>query len=171
MELPSGEATPVMIPGPSVNLASLNGGDDPNIVPDLCRATLDYRLVSGQSSEQVVKAVDDTLDALRVAHPQLRVERRVLLRAEPLFTDPACDLVRSLGQAVQSVSGKAAGYFGKTGTADANLVHERLDIPVFRAGNDDQQVIEIRYAGRQVQLPVWVLPGMADDAVGVTFGF
>ena len=48
---------------------------------------------------------------------------------------------------------------------------ERLDIPLFRAGNDDQQVIEIRYAGRQTQLPVWVLPGMADDAVAVTFGF
>jgi succinyl-diaminopimelate desuccinylase len=138
LELPSAEATPVMIPGPSVNLASLTGGDAPNIVPDLCRATLDYRLVSGQSSDQVVQAVDATLDALRLAHPQLRVERRVLLRAEPLFTDPACDLVRSLGQAVESVSGKAAGYFGKTGTADANLVHERLRIPAvaYGPGND-----------------------------------
>jgi succinyl-diaminopimelate desuccinylase len=138
LELPSGEATPVMIPGPSVNLASLTGGDAPNIVPDLCRATLDYRLVTGQSSEQVVRAVDDTLDALRIAHPQLRVERQVLLRAEPLFTDPACELVRSLGQAVESVSGKPATYFGKTGTADANLVHERLHIPVvaYGPGND-----------------------------------
>ena len=48
---------------------------------------------------------------------------------------------------------------------------ERLEIPIFRAGNDDQRVIEIRYAGRQVRLPVWVLPGMVDDAVAVTFGF
>ena len=138
LQLPSGEATPVMIPGPGVNLASLTGGDAPNIVPDLCRATLDYRLVSGQSSDQVVKAVDAALDALRIAHPQLRVERQVLLRAEPLFTDPACDLVRSLGQAVESVSGKPASYFGKTGTADANLVHERLHIPAvaYGPGND-----------------------------------
>ena len=138
LELPSGEATPVKIPGPSVNLASLTGGDAPNIVPDLCRATLDYRLVSGQSSHQVAQAVDAVLDALRAAHPQLRVERQVLLRAEPLFTDPRCELVRCLGQAVESVSGRPAIYFGKTGTADANLVHERLQIPVvaYGPGND-----------------------------------
>lgn len=138
LELPSGAATPVTIPGPGVNLAALTGGNAPNIVPDLCRATLDYRLVSGQSSEQVVTAVDAALDALRRAHAQLRVERQVLLRAEPLFTNPECDLVRSLSQAVESVNGKPATYFGKTGTADANLVHERLDIPAvaYGPGND-----------------------------------
>lgn len=138
LELPSVEATPVTIPGPSVNLASLTGGDAPNIVPDLCRATLDYRLVSGQSSHEVVDAVGAVLDALRRAHPQLRVEHQVLLRAEPLFTDPECDLVRGLDRAVESVSGRRATYFGKTGTADANLVHERLHIPVvaYGPGND-----------------------------------
>ncbi len=138
LELPGGDATPVAIPGPSVNLATLTGGEAPNIVPDLCRATLDYRLVSGQSSAEVVTAVDAALDALRAAHPQLRVERQVVLRAEPLFTDPDCELVRALSRAVARVSGKPATYFGKTGTADANLVHERLQVPVvaYGPGND-----------------------------------
>jgi acetylornithine deacetylase/succinyl-diaminopimelate desuccinylase family protein len=138
LELPFDDATPVAIPGPSVNLATLSGGEAPNIVPDLCRATLDYRLVSGQSSEEVVTAVDVALDALRAAHPLLRVERQIVLRAEPLFTDPDCDLVRGLSRAVAAVSGTPATYFGKTGTADANLVHERLHIPAvaFGPGND-----------------------------------
>lgn len=134
LELPSADATPVSIPGPGVNLSTLNGGCAPNIVPDLCTATLDYRLVSGQTSEGVVGAVEDALDALRRAHPQLRVMHKVVLRAEPLFTDPDCALVRALGDAVERVTGSRATYFGKTGTADANLVHERLQIPVVAYG-------------------------------------
>ena len=138
LELPSADATPVNIPGPSVNLSTLNGGCAPNIVPDLCSATLDYRLVSGQSGDAVVGAVEDALDRLRRAHPQLRVAHKVLLRAEPLFTEPECGLVRALGDAVERVTGLPATYFGKTGTADANLVHERLQIPAvaYGPGND-----------------------------------
>ena len=80
----------------------------------------------------------DALDRLRRAHPQLRVAHKVLLRAEPLFTEPGCGLVRALGDAVERVTGFPATYFGKTGTADANLVHERLQIPAvaYGPGND-----------------------------------
>jgi acetylornithine deacetylase/succinyl-diaminopimelate desuccinylase family protein len=138
LELPSADETPVMIPGPGVNLAMMQGGAAPNIVPDLCRATLDYRLASGQSSEEVIEAIDAALAAVTQSQPQVRVERRVILRAEPLFTDPECPLVRTLSDAVATVTGSPATYFGKTGTADANLVHERLHIPVvaYGPGND-----------------------------------
>ena len=48
---------------------------------------------------------------------------------------------------------------------------ERLGIPIARPGNQDQDVLEIRYQGRTARLPVWVLPGTADDVVVVNFGF
>jgi len=32
-------------------------------------------------------------------------------------------------------------------------------------------VVELRYQGRAVQAPVWIMPGHADDAVTVTFGY
>lgn len=138
LELRSADDTQVTIPGPGVNLAMIDGGGAPNIVPDLCRATLDCRLVSGQSSREVIEAIDTTLAGLRRTHPQLRVERRVMLRAEPLFTDPRSAVVRTLSDAVATVTGSAATCFGKTGTADANLVHERLQIPAvaYGPGND-----------------------------------
>jgi succinyl-diaminopimelate desuccinylase len=138
LHLGSPSLIPVSIPGPSVNLATLTGGVAPNIVPDICRATLDYRLMTGQSSEGVIAAFDEALASLRHKHPNLQVERRILLRAEPLFTDPECDLVRYLSRAVEEVTGTPARYFGKTGTGAANLVHERLHIPVvaYGPGND-----------------------------------
>lgn len=48
---------------------------------------------------------------------------------------------------------------------------ERLGIAVTRSGNQTQDVLEIRYQGRTGRLPVWVLPGTADDTVVVHFGF
>ncbi len=48
---------------------------------------------------------------------------------------------------------------------------ERLGIPVYRSGNQNQDVIEVAYQGRTARLPVWVLPGTADDVVVVHFGY
>jgi molybdopterin-containing oxidoreductase family iron-sulfur binding subunit len=48
---------------------------------------------------------------------------------------------------------------------------ERLGIPIGRPGNREDDVLEIRYAGRTGRIPVWVLPGTADDTVVVHFGY
>ena len=48
---------------------------------------------------------------------------------------------------------------------------ERLGIPTARVGNGDQPVLEIAYQGRTLPMPVWVLPGTAEDTVVVHFGY
>ena len=48
---------------------------------------------------------------------------------------------------------------------------EARGIKVMRPGNQDNEVIEISYQGRTNRLPVWVLPGTADDVVVVNFGY
>ncbi|HEY7475903.1 MAG TPA: TAT-variant-translocated molybdopterin oxidoreductase [Vicinamibacterales bacterium] len=57
---------------------------------------------------------------------------------------------------VAYISPKTAEFFG---------------IPIARAGNRANDVIEVRYQGRMVSMPVWVLPGTADDVVVVHFGY
>ncbi len=48
---------------------------------------------------------------------------------------------------------------------------EFFSIPIARVGNRANDVVEIRYQGRTARLPVWVLPGTADDMVVVHFGY
>jgi MoCo/4Fe-4S cofactor protein with predicted Tat translocation signal len=48
---------------------------------------------------------------------------------------------------------------------------ERLGTPVVRSGNTDQDLIDVTYRGRSTRLPVWVMPGMADDVIAVHFGY
>ena len=38
-------------------------------------------------------------------------------------------------------------------------------------GLADEQVIRVDYAGRSLELPVWILPGMADGVVALTLGY
>src|SRR5262245_24794187 len=48
---------------------------------------------------------------------------------------------------------------------------ERLNIPIVRHGNREQDVLRVTYQGRTAEMPVWVLPGTADDVVVVHFGY
>jgi molybdopterin-containing oxidoreductase family iron-sulfur binding subunit len=72
--------------------------------------------------------------------------------------------LQELPKPLSKVTWDSVAYIGAA-TAD------RLGIPVFRVGNDDQPVIEIAYDGRTLRMPVWVLPGTADDVVVVHFGY
>jgi molybdopterin-containing oxidoreductase family iron-sulfur binding subunit len=40
-----------------------------------------------------------------------------------------------------------------------------------RTGNQGQDIIEIKLHGRSTRLPVWVMPGTADDVIAVHFGY
>jgi len=72
--------------------------------------------------------------------------------------------LQELPKPLSKVTWDNVAYISPT-TADS------LNIPVFRAGNDSQKLIEITYQGNKLKMPVWVLPGTADDTVVVHFGY
>jgi molybdopterin-containing oxidoreductase family iron-sulfur binding subunit len=47
----------------------------------------------------------------------------------------------------------------------------RLGVNLVRNGNRKQEVLEVAYQGQRVNVPVWVMPGVADDVVVVHFGY
>ncbi len=54
---------------------------------------------------------------------------------------------------------------------------ERLGIPLSgagdpnSAGNTDKEIVEIKIQNRTIRMPVWILPGTADDVIVVHFGY
>ncbi|MCC7008123.1 MAG: TAT-variant-translocated molybdopterin oxidoreductase [Acidobacteria bacterium] len=48
---------------------------------------------------------------------------------------------------------------------------ERLGISVVRHGNREMDLLEVGYGGRRARIPVWIMPGTADDVVVVHFGY
>jgi MoCo/4Fe-4S cofactor protein with predicted Tat translocation signal len=71
--------------------------------------------------------------------------------------------LQELPKPLSKVTWDAVAYIG----AEAA---DRMGIPVFRVGNGEQELLEITYDGRKLRLPVWVLPGTADNVVVVHFG-
>ncbi|MEM9282904.1 MAG: M20/M25/M40 family metallo-hydrolase [Verrucomicrobiota bacterium] len=79
---------------PTVSLGRIQGGSSPNIVPDKCSATLDFRetpaLHAAGGGLTLVKTI------LREKGWESKVEVRVLGDSVPLLTDPETDGVRRL---------------------------------------------------------------------------
>jgi MoCo/4Fe-4S cofactor protein with predicted Tat translocation signal len=40
-----------------------------------------------------------------------------------------------------------------------------------KLGLDSEDVVRLDYAGRSLEIPIWILPGMADGVVGLTLGY
>lgn len=96
-----------LVGSPTINLGIIAGGREVNTVPDICRLTVDRRVIPGESREQVEGEFLELIAALGKADPSFSAG------LENQFFDPALDvdqdtlLVRSARQACEQVLGKA----------------------------------------------------------------
>ncbi|HEX9632952.1 MAG TPA: M20/M25/M40 family metallo-hydrolase, partial [Gemmatimonadales bacterium] len=81
---------------PSLHVATLTGGTGLSTYAARCVAGLERRTIPGETETQVLKEVDDVLDAARRADPSLRVTRRHLLTREPFEASPDGALAAAL---------------------------------------------------------------------------
>jgi succinyl-diaminopimelate desuccinylase len=123
-----------MVKEPTLNIGTIQGGTKTNVVPDLCRVTVDMRLMPGQISRQVCQQIEESLNQLQRHHDNLRVDLHVSGTIEPFVTSPDEKLVRVLSKAIRQVTGTSPEYFGKSGTSDANLLVHRACIPALAYG-------------------------------------
>jgi len=123
-----------MVKEPTMNVGTIEGGVKTNVVPDLCRVTVDMRLVPGQTTHQVRQQIEQSLDQLRSQHKDLVVELHITGTIEPFVTSPDEELVQVLSQAVRAVTGTSPKYFGKSGTSDANRLVHMASIPAVAYG-------------------------------------
>lgn len=73
---------------PSMHVATLAGGTSLSTYAHRCVARLERRTIPGETEAQVLRRVDDVLDAARRADPALRVTRRLLLTRDPFEASP-----------------------------------------------------------------------------------
>lgn len=133
-EMPHVEHTEFLIKKPTLNVGMISGGFKVNVVPDACSATFDLRIVPGQSSGEVLKAVQQALRGLAEHHSDFRWDLKVIKQIEPFITDPNSRLVQSLTAACQRTNGALPKCVGKTGYSDANAFAGRLGISAVAFG-------------------------------------
>jgi succinyl-diaminopimelate desuccinylase len=133
----------------TVNVGTICGGTQPNIVPDRCSISVDRRTLPGETDIGVQREITAFLTARKL---RARISSTKLAPARPLETDPRLPLVRqflrSIGQtrpvgvdffcdaAVLSAGGIPSVVFGPGDIAQAHTADEWISLASLERGKD-----------------------------------
>lgn len=88
----------------TVNIGTIQGGTARNIVPGVCRFTLEWRPVPGQNPDRMLEIVTELVTQWRDTDPTFRAEVHPLRRQPGFETSANAELVRR----VEALTGKEA---------------------------------------------------------------
>jgi acetylornithine deacetylase/succinyl-diaminopimelate desuccinylase-like protein len=133
----------------TVNVGTICGGTQPNIVPDCCAVTIDRRTLPGETEATVRREIAALLRSQKL---RAKISSAKLAPALPLETDPNLPLVqqflRSIGQrrpvgadffcdaAVLSAGGIPSVVFGPGDIAQAHTADEWISLAQLERGKD-----------------------------------
>lgn len=129
------------------------------------RRTLHDGFLAGTSAFDVAPGDAPAEPAAMAAGPMTGTE--IVFRADPLTLDGRFannGWLQELPKPLSKVTWDNVAYVSLA-TA------ERLELETVREGNGNVNVIEVSYQGRSIRVPVWILPGTADDTVVVHLGY
>jgi succinyl-diaminopimelate desuccinylase len=116
------------IPHPSLSVTMIQAGTKINIIPERCTFSIDRRMVPGETSESVLKEIEEILN--KSSSEGISSEVRISHQGwDPYAIDPSLPLVQILCQAVEEVVGQFPQIKGKAGCTDASHLVHRGGIP------------------------------------------
>lgn len=115
----------------SVSLNQINGGASPNIVPDSCQLTVDFRTLPGQDHGSV-------LLALGLLEPAAKLT--VLRDAAAVASDPNSPLVVAARDAVRSAADRDPSLRGLPYVTDGSVLGKALGAEVVLLGPGDERL-------------------------------
>jgi acetylornithine deacetylase/succinyl-diaminopimelate desuccinylase family protein len=128
------------VPQPVLSVTTIKGGTKINVIPDRCSIEIDRRLLPGESPDQALRDITDAIDAARTWDPQLKTDVRVLEEWPPMETSAEEPIVKSLVDAVYSVTGVKPGLYGKAAGTDASWLVRDAKIPTALLGPGDPRL-------------------------------
>jgi succinyl-diaminopimelate desuccinylase len=87
---------------PTTNIGLIQGGIKVNVVPDICEAQLDMRIVKGQSPESLLRLMNERLISAGLGD---RVRVEYILGKPAVLTSPDSAIVKNAVDVVKSVTG------------------------------------------------------------------
>ncbi|HJQ25325.1 MAG TPA: M20 family metallopeptidase [Blastocatellia bacterium] len=90
--------------GWTMNVGTIAGGSSANTVPAAARATIDFRLPTGISKQDVLAKLEEKLDAARRRSPDAELSLKVLQESKPHLSDKNSIIVRSFDAAAKRLN-------------------------------------------------------------------
>ena len=120
----------------TLNIGTIHGGTNTNVVPDQCVVTLDRRLLPGfENIDAGLQELRQILEAAGEPAGTWQLER--ITGTNGFRMSPDQPLVRAFGAAVQGITGKAAEFRVPVGASDARFLSDSgAQIVIFGPGDD-----------------------------------
>jgi acetylornithine deacetylase len=126
--------------GPAtLNVGTIRGGEQVNLVPDTCVIEIDRRLLPGETAAAALAECQAVLDQLRAVHPEVDAEMEAPWLEDAAMETPEDAAVVRVARTVAGSLGLSAEPVGVPFGCDATKLH-RAGIPslVFGPGNIDR---------------------------------
>ncbi|MDP9197472.1 MAG: M20/M25/M40 family metallo-hydrolase, partial [Thermoproteota archaeon] len=115
------------------SLTEISGGSSHNVTPQKCKATIDIRIPTNKTCQEILDIVDELLNDLAKKR-NVKLTYRVEDMTESFEADHSSPLVRALSLSILDVCGTRPILLRKTGTGDMNVLGNSLKIPVVTYG-------------------------------------
>jgi succinyl-diaminopimelate desuccinylase len=125
---------------PTLSVNTIAGGVNTNVVPDVCRTTIDIRTLPDQDHGEVLRSLERLADDLTGSVPEFRAEFRVLNDRAPVQT-PVDDPLVLAAQAATRIAFRAdrpvrgASYY-----TDASVLQPPTGVPTLIIGPGDDRL-------------------------------
>ncbi|MGD2200735.1 MAG: M20 family metallopeptidase [Candidatus Bathyarchaeota archaeon] len=124
-----------LLPAPTIAPGTvIKGGTKDNVIPELCEAVCDVRIVPGMTVEGVLGEVSSVVDGLREEDPELDVEVTSPLNKPPSEIPVSHELFKVADRAVRTVAGYGLKPVGTSGSNDTSWLTTITKIPSMAFG-------------------------------------
>jgi succinyl-diaminopimelate desuccinylase len=129
----------------TVSINTISGGYKTNIVPGSAKASVDIRIVPGESKEKVFEAMNKLLAQLKQKDPEIDIDIKETMYEPPAELEGKSALPQ-LQAAIKEVTGHEAKVRGEHGSSGSGMF-QRAGIPalVFGPGLDESAHIRDEY--------------------------
>lgn len=124
--------------GSSLSVSTIHAGLATNVHASQGKFSIDYRMIPGETHEQVGKEIFGVLDALKAADPEMEYTYEVISDRPVLEVDQNSEIVQAMAAAYEEVTGKKPVYCRRHGGSDAATIfgHNGIQMPNWGAADD-----------------------------------
>jgi succinyl-diaminopimelate desuccinylase len=121
----------------TLNPGVIHGGERPNMVPGVCVAQIDVRYLPGQTHEQVIREIENILNAIKNEDADFRAEAELIRFRSPVEIAEDSEIVQRVSWASEKVTGTKPKLRGMVSPGDLeHLCHAGIPSVMFGPGSE-----------------------------------
>jgi len=108
----------------------IEGGTRPNVVPEVCKITMDRRLTVGETPESATRGIEQLIADLKKVDPDLQAEVQCTYGSLPTFTQAETPIVTTLQKSFRNILNQDPTLTCSRFGTDGGFIYHTLNIPV-----------------------------------------